>query len=94
MPVSREDCQALLRREAKRYGSCWIISGYPYPEKAALQLAELSLRSGQRLVAVIDAGWALSVARRLDALEERLEALEGNPHPAPENVKIKEEYYG
>jgi hypothetical protein len=75
MPVSREDCQAMLDSSAKKYGDRWIISGSIYGREAAMDIAELCLRSGRELTAVISSDWALSVARRLDALEEQMNAV-------------------
>lgn len=87
MPVNREDCLALLERGARHYGEVWIISGRPYVQEAALRIAELCIRCKRPLSDVISVEWALSVARRLDTLEEQLAEISLR-------AGIKEEYYG
>lgn len=72
MAVTPEECMARLREECRNYGDRWVISGYPYDERRALEIAELSIRFGTQLTAVVSVELMLNVARRLDAIEERL----------------------
>lgn len=87
MSVTRDECVNFLKTSRNAIADVrgadwhWQINGVDYPEHQAVKLAEYCLITGQPLTSLATIDGFLDVARRVVALEERLEFLDSYDLP-------------